>query len=426
MLNHYNVTEARTQQFASPMPLRRVAHGILSAPFRLAANATTRLSKALAPWVVMWRFLEGLDRRSLAFHSDVKGRADPNTRAKNGGIMRTGAATTDTNARRSIMHILPSRQPLEAEGERPTVIGLHTGAGTPDEWRPLAERLRFRNRVLAPHLRGYAASRASGTGEPFTLDAETPPIEPLLDAFPGPVYLAGHGYGAAVALKLALARRERIGALVLYEPTLFSLLLADPGSRYAYMDIAELRRVLGRYLDAGDWFRAALRYVDHCSGAGVWQGLSVQERATIAHRMPALCAQLDAELSDPTPLAGYAGIDVPVSLLSGARPRACTRRIAQLLARTLPRAEWRQLDGVGHSPGAHPEEVDREIERFLAQRHASWHRDPEPTAFHALPVFAHRGGGPDRADAASREESRALPSTPLRAPWNCAWHRARG
>ena len=274
----------------------------------------------------MWRFLEGLDRRSLAFHSDVKGRADPNTRAKNGGIMRTGAATTDMKTRKSIMNILPSRQPLEAEGEQTTVIGLHAGAGTPEQWRPLAERLRFRNRVLAPHLRGYAASRASGTGEPFTLAAETALIEPLLDAFPGPVYLVGHGYGAAVALKLALARRERIGGLVLYEPTLFSLLLADPKSRYASMDIAELRRVLGRYLDAGDWFRAALRYVDHCSGAPACrQGLSVQERATIAHRIPALCAQLDAQLADPTPASAYAGIDVPVLLLSGARPRACTR-----------------------------------------------------------------------------------------------------
>ena len=421
MLNHYNVTEARTRQFARPLPLRRVAHGILSAPFRLAAHATTRLSKALAPWVVMWRFLEGLDRRSLAF----QGRADPSTRAKNGGIMRTGAATTDMKTRKSTVNILPARQPLEAEGERPTVIGLHAGAGTPDEWRPLAERLRFRNRVLAPHLRGYAASRAPGTGEPFTLAAETALIEPLLDAFPGPVYLVGHGYGAAVALKLAYRRRERIGGLVLYEPTLFSLLLADAKSRYAYMDIAELRRVLGRYLDAGDWFRAALRYVDHCSGAGVWQGLSVRERATIAHRMPALCAQLDAQLSDPTPLAGYAGIDVPVLLLSGARPRACTRRIAQLLARTLPRAEWRQLDGVGHGPGAHPQEVDREIERFVVQQQASWHRDPEPTAFHALPVFTHRGG-PDRADAASREEPRTLPSTSSPAPWNCARRRARG
>ncbi len=87
MSNHYKVTEARTQQFASPMPLRRVAHGILSAPFRLAAHATTRLYKALAPCVVMWRFLEGLDRRSLAFYGDVEGQADPNTRAKNGGIM---------------------------------------------------------------------------------------------------------------------------------------------------------------------------------------------------------------------------------------------------------------------------------------------------------------------------------------------------
>ena len=401
MLNHFKVTEARTRQFASPMPLRRVAHGILSAPFRLAAHATTRLSKALAPWVVMWRFLEGLDRRSLAFQGDVKGRADPSTRAKNGGIMRTGAATTDMKTGISIMKILPARQPLEAEGERPTVIGLHAGAGTPDEWRPLAERLRFRNRVLAPHLRGYAASRASGTDEPFTLAAEMALIEPLLDAFPGPVYLVGHGYGAAVALKLALARRERIGGLVLYEPTLFSLLLSDAKSRYAYMDIAELRRVLGRYLDAGDWFRAALRYVDHCSGAGVWQGLSVRERATIAHRMPALCAQLDAQLADPTPLAGYAGIDVPVLLLSGARPRACTRRIAQLLARTLPRAEWRQLDGVGHGPGAHPEEVDREIERFLAQHQASWHRDPEPTVVFGRPVFRYRHDGQEGAEAVS-------------------------
>ncbi|MGH8609497.1 MAG: hypothetical protein ACREX9_19435 [Gammaproteobacteria bacterium] len=53
------------------------------------------------------------------------------------------------------------------------------------------------------------------------------------------------------------------------------LLLADPGSRYAALNIAVLWRVLGRYVEAGDWFRAALRYVD-CSGADAWQGLSTQ------------------------------------------------------------------------------------------------------------------------------------------------------
>jgi len=183
--------------------------------------------------------------------------------------------------------------------------------------------------------------------------------------------------------------------------------------------------VLGRDLDAGDRFRAALRYVDHSSGAGTWQGLSAEERATIAHRMPALCAQLVAQFADPTPASGYAGIDVPVLLLSGARPRACTRRIAQLLARTLPRAEWRQIDGVGHGPGAHPEEVDREIEDFLARHPLVSYRDPEPTAAFA-PMVSARRGRPDQADATSREEPRALPSTQWRDPWNCAWHRARG
>ena len=243
------------------------------------------------------------------------------------------------------MNILPARQPLEAEGERPTVIGLHAGAGTPEQWRPLAERLRLRYRVLTPDLHGDAANRAAGAHPPLSLEAEAARIEPLLDAFPGPVYLVGHDYGAAVALKLARRRRERVAGLVLYEPTPFGLLLADPGSGYAALEIAVLRRVLGRYVESGDWFRAALRYVDHCSGADAWQGLSAQERATIAHRMPALCAQLDAQLADPTPLAGYARIDVPVWLLTDVRTHAATVRIARLLAGALPRAEWRRIDG---------------------------------------------------------------------------------
>jgi hypothetical protein len=67
------------------------------------------------------------------------------------------------------------------------------------------------------------------------------------------------------AVKSAHRRRERIAGLVLYEPTSFGLLLAD---RDAALEIAVLRRVLGRYLEAGDWFRAALRYVDHCLAAG--------------------------------------------------------------------------------------------------------------------------------------------------------------
>ncbi|MGH8576987.1 MAG: alpha/beta fold hydrolase [Gammaproteobacteria bacterium] len=294
------------------------------------------------------------------------------------------------------MNLLPSRRPVKAEGERPTVICLDPGLGVTLQRQSLPERLRLRNRVLAPELRGYAASRASGTGEPLSLDAEAASITPLVDAILGKVYLMGHDYGAAVALRLALARRERIAGLVLYEPTLFSLLLADPGSRDAAMDIAVLRLVLGRYLDAGDWFRAALRYVEHWSGRDAWQRLSTPQRAAIAWRMPELCARLDATLADPTHLSVYAAIDIPVLLLSGTRTRASTGHIAQLLARTLPRAEWHTVDGAGlRGIDSHPEAIEREIADFLARHRASWYRDPEPTGFVALPAFAyrHRGTG---------------------------------
>ena len=281
--------------------------------------------------------------------------------------------------------------------------------------------------MLAPDLHGDAAGRASGAPQPLSLDAEAARIEPVLDAFPGPVYLVGQDYGAAVALKLAHRRRERVAGLVLYEPTPFGLLLADPGSRVAALDIAVLRRVLGHYVETGDWFRAALRYVYDRSGPDAWQGLSVQERAAIAWRMPELCAQLHAQLADPTPLAGYARIDVPVWLLTDVRTRAATERIAQLLAGALPRAEWRRFEGDNRMcPGSHPEAVDRGIERFLAQQQASWHRDPEPTLVFGRPVFrpATHGNAPRRyrCDPA---RCPIRPGLPGESPWHPASQGAR-
>ena len=191
---------------------------------------------------------------------------------------------------------------------------------------------------------------------PLSLDAEAALIEPLIDAFTGPVYLVGHDYGAAVALKLAQRRRERIAGLVLYEPAAFGLLLADPTSRYDTLEIVVLRRVLGPYLDAGDWFRAALRYVDHWSGADAWERLSTPQRATIASRMPELCARLDAALADPMPLSGYAGIDVPVLLLtecSDARLRRAQRPAprAHAAARGVAPDRWRGPQGPRLAPG---------------------------------------------------------------------------
>ena len=115
-----------------------------------------------------------------------------------------------------------------------------------------------------------------------------------------------------------------------------------------------------------------------------------------------LCAQIDAQCADPTPLAGYARIEVPVRLLTGAHTCAATERMAQLLAGALPRAQWRRIDGADRmGPISRPEALDREIEGFLAQQQASWHRDPEPTVVFGRPVFRWRRHLRERAEAVS-------------------------
>lgn len=279
----------------------------------------------------------------------------------------------------------------DAEGEQPMVVALHSGAGSAQEWEPLAERLRPGYRVVAPELCGYAESRGLAVRQPPSLDAEAALIGPVLDISTGPVYLVGHDYGAAVALKLARQRRDRIAGLVLYEPSAFGLLQADPRSSHALMHIAVLRRVLRRYLDAGDWFRAARYYVDHRLSADAWEGLEVTERSAIHRRMPDVYARIDAALADRTPASRYVAIDVPVLLLRGTRTRTSFECVAQILARTLPRAERRTVADASHRGiDSHPEQVDREIEASLAQYQATWHRDPDPTAAFGLPAFAYR------------------------------------
>jgi len=68
----------------------------------------------------------------------------------------------------------------------------------------------------------------------------------------------------------------------------------------------------------------------------------------------------------------------------------------------MPRAEWRRIDGADRmGPGSHPNAVDREIEGFLAQQHASWHCDPEPTAAFERPVFRCQRHAQERAEAVS-------------------------
>ena len=194
-------------------------------------------------------------------------------------------------------------------------------------------------------------------------------LEPVFEAAGESFHLVGHSYGGAVALRAALANPGRIRSLVLIEPVLFGLLLAeDPGQPaareiVAVRDAHECRR---RGLGALD--SAAERFVGYWMGPGTWAGMAPPRRAAVAQAMVDVRNEWSAIFAEATPLPVYSSLDVPTLYLVGSQSPASAREVARLLTKTLPDVTTVELEGAGHmAPVTHPDIVNAVIEAHIAQ-----------------------------------------------------------
>ncbi len=101
----------------------------------------------------------------------------------------------------------------------PTVVLLHGVTDSGTTWPDLLARWGDRYDVHAPDLRGHGASpRFTPEQLPFAPEVMLADVVALLDAQPAPVALVGHSLGGLLALRAALARPERVRALVVEDP----------------------------------------------------------------------------------------------------------------------------------------------------------------------------------------------------------------
>lgn len=258
----------------------------------------------------------------------------------------------------------------EASRDSPSsVLCLHCSTGSARQWQSLATRIGERHRIIAPDLLGYGDRPAWPCHRSLRLEDEVRHLLPLLAGAGGPLDVVAHSFGAAVAVKLALAHPRRVRSLSLYEPVLFGLLRQDAGGTRALAEVLMLSADIRGALTKGDAERAAGRFVDFWSGAGTWEGMPRAPRGGVRARMEKVRADFDALLSDPTSLAELARLDMPVLCLSGGRSPAAVRRIAALLARSLPRVRCVRFEAAGHmGPLTHARAVNASIESFLDRR----------------------------------------------------------
>jgi pimeloyl-ACP methyl ester carboxylesterase len=193
-------------------------------------------------------------------------------------------------------------------------------------------------------------------------------LEPVFARAGEPFVLVGHSYGAAVALIAALAGPRRVRALVLYEPTLFSLLDAASPPPNEADGIRATAACAMAALDAGDAAGAAQCFIDYWMAPGAWARLPESRKATIAETIVSIRGWAGALFGEPTPLAAFAALRVPTLFMMGKVSPASSRGVARLLTRTLPEVEIMEFEGLGHmGPVTHPDVVNAAISRYLCR-----------------------------------------------------------
>jgi len=261
------------------------------------------------------------------------------------------------------------RQPepfFRETGTGPGVVCLHSNASTSGQWRGLTDLLALKFRVFAPDSYDSGESPQWPSDRVILLRDEVALIEPVIRRAGPRLALVGHSYGATVALIAALAHPRRVRAMALYEPTLFALLDAEMPAPNAADGIRDVVADAGVALDSGNQDAAAERFIDYWTGTGSWKQTPEQRKPSIAASVRNVRRWGYALFTEPTPLAAFRSLDVPVLYMLGKRSTPSAHGVARLLTAALPRIEVVEFENLGHmGPITHPDAVNEVIGRFL-------------------------------------------------------------
>ncbi len=251
-------------------------------------------------------------------------------------------------------------------GTGPTVVCIHANASSSSQWRPLMERLCLSYRVIAPDTHGAGKGPPWPANKKITLDDEVALLDSIFKSSDAQITLVGHSYGAAVALIAAIRNPFKVNALVLYEPTLFSLIDAATPPPNDVDGIREAVRLATNALAAGNRGEAAEIFIDFWMGLGTWRAKPEAQRATIEPSICNVAGWANALFTEATPLSAFKALDIPVLLMQGSESPESGIAVANLLAQEMSQVNAIRLDGLGHmGPLTHPQIVNAEIEQFV-------------------------------------------------------------
>lgn len=262
------------------------------------------------------------------------------------------------------------------------ILCLHSSQSSGAQWRPLKQTLSDafpHAHIYTPNLIGYGRGVYDATHSPaeaFRLADEVEALAPLLDDIyvdpdavkasrPQPLHLVGHSYGGALALRIARLLTNAgtpPATITLYEPVAFHLL---PDNDSARNEILEISAKMDELKPA----EAAASFVDYWNQPGYFAALPAKVQQGMIAKQAKVQADFSALIQEPATLEDYATLSSPVMLMHGSESPQSSRRVAQLLADTLPQVTTAETEGGHMAPLTHPQRVNPEIVSFLQHQH---------------------------------------------------------
>jgi pimeloyl-ACP methyl ester carboxylesterase len=235
----------------------------------------------------------------------------------------------------------------------PIVVLVHGSMDRSGSWVRVVRELRDLHTVRYDR-RGYGRSRALGGG---TMREH---VADLLDVIgERAAVVAGHSYGAAVALTAAQARPELVRAVVSVEGPM-SWREWWPNASAGGTAVEQVRSGAAKA-------DAAERFLRRMIGDAKWESLPAKTREERRAEGEALITELESARFDPPPY-DTAAITVPVISVRGTESDEHLRRGADVLAAELPDVELVVLEGAGHGAHqSHPAEMAALIRRAVAR-----------------------------------------------------------
>ncbi len=236
-----------------------------------------------------------------------------------------------------MQHVNGKQLFVERAGEGPAIVFIHGLGGTTNFYQPQARALADRHTVVRFDLPGAGRSPFAG---PVSVESLADDIDGVLDleAAAG-ASLVAHSMSTLVAAHYAATRPDRVERLVLLGPVRELQAPAKEATRARAATVRE-------------------RGMEAVADAIVAAATSEQTRT----EQPAVAAFVRELLMGQDPL-GYAAhcealanatepaltrITAPVLLLRGSEDKVSSPSIAEAIARELPAATYRVIEGIGH------------------------------------------------------------------------------